>query len=428
MPAKKTSTIAPSAPETLPLSEAPQGPSIDAMACVRGEAASAEAAPPAADAVEAAVGARSIQQIVSKAAIRRLAHDVGARLGKDAHATALQGLEAYVARVLQLAASAMAFSRRRSISLHHVLFAAGVCGGVPAGLRAMTPEDLKRLNKCNPQAPPGLRKDVLSRAEISEASFAKVTKSIAKQSDVNLRITGQARRMLQLLAEYQVMRGFDRRGTLAKPEEETPMVQDMCNLFECDAAAATLVTALVLDVCTRVPQLLALGATKTVDDRLIRTALASAQTWASTWMPPPDFVSAKAVKVVERILRGRAADKRVTSGASLFLAACCMRLVLESRGLAVSVASSASSAAAPLAAKSKAAPRESAAVPEAREAASADASKPTKPTKTIEKSKVKIGASARALGTSRGKESPKAWQLADPTPEVRCGKAMVKLA
>jgi len=272
------------------------------------------------------------KQIVSKAAIRRLAHDVGARLAKDAHQTALEDLEKYVADVMQHAAGAMSFSRRKSVSLSHILFAAGVCGGVPSSLRAMQPDDLKRLSKCNPQAPPALRKDVLWRAEISEASFSKVAKHAAKQCHASLRITSQARRMLQLLAEYHVMKSFDKRGVLGKPEEENPMIQNMMNVFACNQDTALVLVNVVEEVCNRAPELLAMGAVKTIDERLIRTGLTPTRPWANDWTPPEDFVEGKTVKVVERILRGRAADKRVTISASTFLAACFRRVVMESRG------------------------------------------------------------------------------------------------
>jgi hypothetical protein len=289
---------------------------------------------PAVAPVEEAQAAKPVspKQIISKAAIRRLAHDVGARLGKDLYQTVLSDLHVYVTNVMQHAARAMSFSRRKSISLSHVLFAAGICGGVPASLRELQADDLSRLNKCNPQAPPSLRKDVLWRAEISEASFTKVAKQAAKQCHTSLRITSQARRMLQLLAEYNVMKSFDKRGTLGRPEEQNPMIQNMVGVFGCDEATATSLVKIVEEICSRAPELLAMGTVKTIDERLVRTALAPSRSWAQDWTPPEAFVPGKTVKVVERILRGRAADKRITVSASTFLAACFQRVVMESRG------------------------------------------------------------------------------------------------
>jgi hypothetical protein len=232
----------------------------------------------------------------------------------------------------------------------------------------MQPEDLKRLSKCNPQAPPALRKDVLWRAEISEASFSKVAKQAAKQCHATLRITSQARRMLQLLAEYHVMKSFDKKGSLGKPEEENPMVQNMMNVFECSQDTALVLVNVVEEVCQRAPELLAMGAVKTIDERLIRTGLAPTRPWAQDWTAPEDFVDGKTVKVVERILRGRAADKRVTISASTFLAACFRRVVMESRGEVVhsgvpkaAPAPKAKAAAKVTVAKAKAAPKKRAA-------------------------------------------------------------------
>jgi histone H3/H4 len=274
----------------------------------------------------------STKQNISKAAIRRLAHDVGARLGKELYQTTLDEMHAYVAKVTEHAVRAMSFSRRKSISLNHVLFAAGICGGVPASLRELKAADLGRLNKCNPQAPSSLRKDVLWRAEISEASFAKVAKQAAKQCHAALRVTSQARRMLQLLAEYNIMKNFDKRGTLTELEEPNPMIQNMTSVFGCDLTTAASLVRIVEEICSRAPELLAMGTVKTIDERLIRTALAPSWSWAQDWVPPDAFVPGKTVKLVERILRGRATDKRVTVGASTFLAACFQRVVMESRG------------------------------------------------------------------------------------------------
>ena len=274
----------------------------------------------------------SSKQHISKAAIRRLAHDVGARLGKELYQTTLDEMHAYVAKVTEHAVRAMSFSRRKSISLNHVLFAAGICGGVPAGLRELKAADLSRLNKCNPQAPSSLRKDVLWRAEISEASFAKVAKQAAKQCHASLRVTSEARRMLQLLAEYNIMKNFDKRGTLGQLEEPNPMIQNMMSVFACDLTTAASLVRIVEEICSRAPELLDMGAVKTIDERLIRTALAPSWSWAQDWVPPDAFVPGKTVKLVERIIRGRATDKRVTVSASTFLAACFQRVVMESRG------------------------------------------------------------------------------------------------
>jgi hypothetical protein len=137
--------------------------------------------------------------------------------------------------------------------------------------------------------------------------------------------------MLQLLTEYHVMRGFDKKGALAKPEEEDPMVSNMKAVFECDRATAAQLSNVVHELCNRAPELLAMCSVKTIDDRLVRTAVAPLRPWVQDWTPPPDLVDAKTVKVVERILRGCAADKRVTVTASSFLAACFRRIVLESR-------------------------------------------------------------------------------------------------
>lgn len=266
--------------------------------------------------------------VVSKAAIRRLAHDVGARLGRDAHLTAIVELESYVQRVLELAISAMTFSRRKSVGVSHVLFAAEANGGVPQELREATEEDLRRLQRCNPLAPAPLRKETLRHSEISEASFSKLTKSIAKRCQEKLRLTSGARHLLQLLTEFHVMRSFDRRGALvAPPDQRSATERLLMDIYACDAASASGLVVAFEGLCARMPSLLAMADVKTVDERLVRAALLPDQPWVAAWAPPTDAQPpADAAKVMGRLLRGRAADKRITNGAGSFLALAMMEL------------------------------------------------------------------------------------------------------
>jgi len=275
--------------------------------------------------------------VISKASIRRLAHDVGARVGKDALEGATEGLKRYIETMLGHASLAMAFSRKKSISLTHMYFASDVCGHAPTSLRSLTAENLKRLAKSNPQAPSALRKDVLWRAEISEASFSKVMKGILKEKASSVvRVTSQARRLLQLLAEYHVMKTFDRKGSLlAKEQEEPPMRKNLVRIFSCSEEAADLLIETMKDLERRIPALLGIGSMKTVDERLLRTALGAAHPWARTWVAPADFVSRAKKRALDRLLRASVVDKRVTATSGEFLATCLTRMALEKQGLPV---------------------------------------------------------------------------------------------
>lgn len=275
--------------------------------------------------------------MISKASIRRLAHDVGARVGKEALEGAAEELKGYVSAMLGHASLAMSFSRKKSISLNHISFASDVYGHTPSSLRSLTAEQLKHLAKSNPRAPSTLRKDVLWRAEISEASFSKVMKGILKESaGGSVRVTSQARRLLQLLAEYHVMKAFDRKGLLlAKERDEPPLRKTFARVFGCSEEAADLLLETMKDLERRIPALLGISATKTVDERLLRTALGAVRPWARTWVAPADFVSSSTKRALDRFLRASAVDKRVTASSGEFLAACLTRIVLEQQGLPV---------------------------------------------------------------------------------------------
>jgi histone H3/H4 len=349
--------------------------------------------PPPADApCEEAPRQKAARPAISKASIRRLAHDVGARVGREALEGATEDLKGYVATMLRHASLAMSFSRKKSISLNHMSFASDVCGQAPSSLRALTAEHLKHLAKSNPKAPSALRKDVLWRAEISEASFGKVMKGILKESSgAQVRVTSQARRLLQLLAEYHVMKAFDRKGLLlAKEQEEPPLRKSFARVFACSEEAADLLVETMKDLERHIPALLGIGATKTVDERLLRTALGTAHPWARAWVPPPDFVSPSTRRALDRFLRASVVDKRVTASSGEFLAACLTRIALEKQGLPV---------------------------PEGGQLEAQEAPPPPRPAASlrVRKAAVKAPAAAKAKGSPRKK--PPAVAAAQPAAE-----------
>jgi hypothetical protein len=286
----------------------------------------ASAPEPPAAVPEPPAAPRGRAHVISKAAIRRLAHDAGGRLHKDAYGEALERLRAYVGRLVELAVSAMDFSKRKSLALQHVFYAAEAHGGVPTELRSLVAEDLKRLQKCSPKCEAAMRKKDLRHAEISEASFSKEAKDAARACRPGLRVTTAARRTLQLLAEYHVMRSFDRHGQVdAPPAILNATERTLRDIYACSQAEAKDLAGVMDDVCERVPELLLMSSAKTVDDRLLRAALAPRAAWAASWEPPKDYVEPRVVKLTDRMLRGRVADKRVTNGGSLFMACALQR-------------------------------------------------------------------------------------------------------
>lgn len=265
---------------------------------------------------------------ISKAAVRRLVHDAGARLSKEGYAGAIEIIEDYVRAILCSAVAAMDFSRRKSLSLEHVVYAAKMHGGLPEALLSVCAKDFSTLQKCNPRADASMRKSDLKHAELSEASFTKLMRGAADPIRPTLRVTQSARRMLQLLAEYKVMLSVDRKGAMSAPRKDADSSQRMMQtVFTCSQEQAQLLERALQHACEHMPSLLSMSTCKTVDERLVRVALLPFGAWTSDWQPPQDYVDARTSKLVDRVLRGHMVDKRVTNSASLFMACALKRMI-----------------------------------------------------------------------------------------------------
>lgn len=271
---------------------------------------------------------------ISRAAIRRLAHDAQQRFSRDSYEGALDELHHFLSSVLRISQRATVFSRRKAVAREHVLYALDSLNvPVPDEVRALDAEGLSKLQRCNPKAPAQQRKRSVLHVELSEVAFARLAKRVAKNNELPSRLSSQARRVLQLVAEQHMMSFFAEKGdicsdALARDGLTAETLQVAC---ECSTEVAAALTVFLNRILDRIPALLAISRTKTIDGRLLHAAFASMST---AFEPTPKKHSLdcenektqKLARLCDRILRGRAADKRITTSASVFLAEALLEL------------------------------------------------------------------------------------------------------
>ena len=260
---------------------------------------------------------------ISKAAFRRLAHDAHQKLTKQSYETALVDLDAFLLQLVNASLRASTFSRKKSIAREHVLFAVKSMGiQLPQELAEADEHSLKKLQKCNLHAPAQQRKQNALHAEVSEASFSRTSKRIATKCRANLRISSQARRLLQLIAEQRIMAFFasSTNDSPASASADASTTACLQNALGCSEHEAVKMSVLISEISRQMPSLLEISQTKTVDDRLIMASLGTMAPWAVEIDIRQHVPDSRLVRLCDRILRGRAADKRVTVSAAATLA------------------------------------------------------------------------------------------------------------
>ena len=258
---------------------------------------------------------------LSRAAVRRLAHDAQKRLTKQSYDDVLEEVDHFLQSILQTAFRACAYSRKRSIAREHILYAASAMGiEVPTELREAKKDDLVKIRKCNLHAPAQQRKNSALHAEISEASFSRVSKRAASHCKKNLRLSAQARHLLHLLMEHHIMNYLSKRAPVASDmSEDRPTAEALAGALGCSDEHAACLSHFVTRLVNQVPSLLGISQTRTVDGRLVLAAAASLlPELGQVELRKPEGKGL--LRVCERILRGRAADKRITSNAAQALA------------------------------------------------------------------------------------------------------------
>jgi histone H3/H4 len=251
--------------------------------------------------------------------MRRLAHDAQQKFSKESYEGALAELDRFMEAVLSLCRRAAVLTKRTAITRAHVLYAVDSLRlHLPPEIRTLDPKELSKLQRCNPKAPAQQRKRSSLHVEVSETAFRRVTRRSA-----NGRVSAHARRTLHLVAEQHLMAFFaekvncPERGGAFSDVLAANAFQAVC---ACTPQVAEDLAAYVAEVLDRVPALLAMSGTRTIDSKLLRTACESVCPELQSVggdLPAP---KSELVRVCDRILRGRAADKRIAASAGLSLA------------------------------------------------------------------------------------------------------------
>jgi len=284
---------------------------------------------------------------LSLASVRRLAHDANHKLTKCSYENVLGNLNDFLGEIITVAIRVMTFSKLKAISKDHIAYAAATLKVyLPPELRIIEYNDLHHIQRCNIRAPAQHRKRSALHAEISHASFTRLVKRITSESKQSARITAIARRFLHLVAEQHILNFFKRQkqasdanaqstSTESKVNLSSKAVLDLstsdtlCRTFDCGTPEQVEILGVhLLDICNNIPLLLKISGTRTVDARMIQIA-GTADNSGSGCVNPAvidkrqqldETIPENVVRVCDRILRGRVADKRVTSSASRALA------------------------------------------------------------------------------------------------------------
>lgn len=254
---------------------------------------------------------------ISKASIRRLAHDVDQRLGKNSYDDIIPHVELFVSRILSLCYRVASFARRKAISIDHIAYAVKALKvHLPPELQQAKLDDFKRLQKCNIRAPAQQRKQNALHAEISEASFNRIIKKNNVFDKQPCRLTVSAKHFLQLIVEQYIMSLFRN-----SPGQDDSFCDVSGTIFSdtygCSAERGQVVAHLVTNLINQIPTLLSLNKSHTVDERLLLLAFSvtSEKDFELKQNITPQFI-----RHASHILRGRLINSRVTTGACRTLA------------------------------------------------------------------------------------------------------------
>ena len=282
---------------------------------------------------------------VSRAAVRRLAHDAGVRMAKEGYGSTVDSLVDFMQELFRHATLAMSYSKKKSVCTDHVYYALQMMDvELPDELGSLTGAELKTLKKCNVHAAPDVRKTSPMSAEISEASFNRLVKSVAELTHENLRFSVKARHLIQLVGEMHLVRLFAKkrqgpvpfvaRHVLTRRHPAHRICQVLLGGGRSDgqeptekpaeeptAAQLQLVAGLFDRITSQIQDLLQITSSRTIDERVIRAATNSVA---------PQLVDAALVaserewgdavgKVISKVLRGQVVDKRITAGAVSFM-------------------------------------------------------------------------------------------------------------
>ena len=256
---------------------------------------------------------------ISKASIRRLAHDVEQRLAKNSYECVIEYAEEFISKVLALSYSVASFTRKKAISKDHIAYAIRICGiDLPPELQRAELDDLKHIQRCNIRAPAQQRKRNALHAEISDASFFRVVKKMNSSSKTPCRLNVSARHFLHLVTEQHIMSFFRNRGTAKEcTSQDEATAETLAQALGCSWEQGQKLAASISQILNQVPALLKLSKSRTVDGRLLQLAATVTMNMLDC---SAEEVTPALVKNSTQILRGRLMNTRVTTGASKILA------------------------------------------------------------------------------------------------------------
>lgn len=315
---------------------------------------------------EAAVPPAKCQSFVlPKASLARLIKDAGARVSPTEQERLQKDLFEFLSVVLRHTRRALLFTKHKSVSRGHVEFAIGAAGKPLLAKRAKNfkDKDLDRLHRCNIYAAPTTRREPVGAVEISEATFARLIRSMAKVEHLTGRFGARARKLLHLCSEEYIVslasKG-DTEGNATQSETGQNLTMSPSSSLQDPSASRTTLTAGAVPpafvtralaeafcipeskaqrvsvafeiIASRLDPLLEAKSTKTVGDDLLQVALAdiidleSMNEVHEETMKTPTWRHGQ--RIVENLLRGRAPDRWVTQPCIHLLMKCLWNLAL----------------------------------------------------------------------------------------------------
>jgi len=265
---------------------------------------------------------------VSRAALQRLAADVGARLPAASYEAEADEMEAFVEGVVRQAVRAGACTGRRAVGRAQVQYGLRASGArIPPDVIRLSDTELRRMRRCNVRAPPQTRKPSALSVEIPEASFARLLSKCSARAlppgTRTIRFSAAARRVLHATAETRaaerMLAKSARSSTHVEPATRTGVLPAIARVLEAQGAppAAAAATAEALEcVCSALESLLDIGGCVTVSSAHVAAALESVQL-----VPVEERSTAStAIAVLDRAVRGRLPDRRFQGEAPRLLA------------------------------------------------------------------------------------------------------------
>lgn len=280
---------------------------------------------------------RQRRRLVSRAALQRLAADVGARLPVSAYEEEVDDIESFVRDVVAHSVMAGDCTGRKSVGRAQIQYALRVQGApAPPEVLKLSDTELRRMRRCNPRAPAMTRRPSALSVEIPEASFAKLLSRTSAALDDGdgrrrpVRFSAAARRVLHAAVETRSAQRFKhlRDGGDANNKKDaatTPAVETLLPgvarvLEACGADPRTAAAAAVSfeRMCSALESLLDIGGCVTITAAHVSVAMASVG--IPVVEEEEDGATKEAAAALGRAVRGRLPDRRFQAGAVALIA------------------------------------------------------------------------------------------------------------